>query len=216
MTFKDLRDLFMGDYTFVEVYDDEDVNEYILTAYNGRDNLVDDYNDCRVTGITTCEHFGYSSIIRVEIAHEDVEKVQKRAKFNARDQIIFGEDFDPTAYLGGVRRFEWLRLGQVKELIEKGYLDLDEQQNYGPTVEDMIAFVESVKGSADWLFEGYAVSPGRDDCRVTLDGLYCDYPQGVTTEDMVSFVQFARLADDFRFNYDTQNPDENALGAWWD
>lgn len=215
MTFKELRYLFIGDYTFVEVYDDADETEHILTAYNGRDNLVDDYNDCRVTGITACGHYGCSSAIRVEIAHEDVEKVQKRAKFNARDQIIWGEGYNAAQYLGGVRRFKGITLPQVKELIEKGYLNPEDQQNFSPTVAEMVDFVTVLDHSEDWLFEGYAVSPDRADCRVTLDGLYCNCPVDISYDDMVAFVNFARLADDFRFDYSMQDPSVNAFGAWW-
>ncbi len=217
MTFKELRGLLIGDYTFVNLYDEEDGEHCdILTQYDGRDSLSYDYDDCRVTGITSESAYGYSSYLVVELAHEDVEKARRRTTFNAREQIIWGEDFNPEQYLGGVRHFECMRLEYVKELIEKGYLDPEDQQNFSPTAKEMIAFVEALDHSEDWLFEGYAVSPDREDCRVTLDGLYCDNPMDISYDDMVDFVNFARLADEFRFDYSVQDPSVNAFGAWWD
>ena len=94
MVFKDLRQLFIGDYTFVEVYRDED--ERILTQYNGRDNLVDKYDGCRVTGITVCGHYGYSSAIRVELDSWDVDRIDNRQR------LIAGLDDDTQNLLYGV------------------------------------------------------------------------------------------------------------------
>lgn len=216
MTFKELRQLFIGDFTFVEVYSDSDEDEHILTAYNGRDNLVDDYDDCRVTGITTCGHYGYSAAIRVELAGEEVDRVRERARYNERDRIIFGEDFNPAEYMGGIRRFGALTLRKAKDLVEKGFLDMSGQQNWSPTVDEFIDFVNRMGGDAtNWLFGGYAVAPDRTDCRVTIDELICKDTMIVSPLDASAFVHFARHADDLDFYYDPDHPQDNELRAQW-
>lgn len=220
MTFKELRQLFIGDYTFVKVYEEDSDN--LLTQYNGRDNLVDDYDDCNVTGITGVGTYDYDyasgrhlSYVKVELNAQDVDRVKERAKYNERDQIIFGEDFNPAKYMGGIRRFCGLTKSKLQDLVDKGFIDLNGQQNMSPTVEEFQQFTLYIRDPENWSFGGYAVTPDRTDCRVTIDELICEDTMIVMPEDASLFVHFARHADDMDFYYDPNHPENNELRALW-
>lgn len=121
-----------------------------------------------------------------------------------RDEIIFG-DYKPEAYkLGGIRRFENLTLEQFKLLYDEKFIDPEDCQNSAPSAEDFINFMQE---NPQFTAHGYAVSPERNDYRVTIEGLDLD---GETSEETkFNFVHFARHADEFTY-------EQHRLRCWWD
>ena len=51
-----------------------------------------------------------------------------------RDEIIFGK-YEPEKYMGGIRRFENLNLGKLKEIAILNFINLEEHQNYSPAMK---------------------------------------------------------------------------------
>ncbi len=115
-------------------------------------------------------------------------------KANEREQMVFHRDYDPMNYKhGGICRFDGLTLDTVQELIRKGFLARDERQNESPTVAEFMSFVKEHNPS-NWIFHGYVVSPERDDCRVTIEGIESN--GALTKDDLVDFFLLFSAADE--------------------
>ena len=107
-----------------------------------------------------------------------------------RDELIFGE-YNPDAYIGGVRYFENLSLDTLKTLLEKKYIEADERQNNSPTTAEIKAFMERYP---DYTAHGYAVSINRRDYRVTLEGV--SKGRGAdSSQELEEFYSLFRYAD---------------------
>lgn len=119
-----------------------------------------------------------------------------------RDEMIFGR-YEPSAYAGGIRRFEGLSLELVKKLIELKFINPDDAQNYSPTINGFIEYAEDWE---DYEFGGYVVSIDRDDYRVSIDSIEKSEP--ISKKEMVAFVKMFRDADEFSI--------EDGLYAWYD
>lgn len=120
-----------------------------------------------------------------------------------RDEIIFGK-YEPEKYVGGIRRFDDLSLGNLLKLVRCEFIDVNERHNSCPHVETILLFMERYSG---YFASGYAVSAERDDYRVSLDGLK---KTGILTEvEKADALSLFGKADDFRL-------DENGLYCWFD
>lgn len=127
--------------------------------------------------------------------------------YKERDRILFGE-YDPDKYLGGIRRFQNIDVQTLNTLVAHNYIELSECQNDSPSTEE---FLEYAKAHPDIRFCGYAVSPDRDDYRITIEEVYQTL-DGI--DEILEFVRYFRFADEFTI-------DECANGlyeadAWWD
>lgn len=116
-----------------------------------------------------------------------------------RDLIIFKEKYNEEQYcLGGIRNFKDLTLNGLQELLDNGFIDLDEAQNDGLTVQQFLDFVKDCE--LDKVkFLGYAVSKDRPDCRVTIDGMHA-----ITNLDKEEFLdkstKYREHADMFEYS----------------
>ena len=124
--------------------------------------------------------------------------------FKARDAIIFDETPDWGEACGGVIRFTDLTLEQLKRLIEGHFIWLNETQNDSPSTMEFLEFMERYPMVT---CHGYAVSPDRDDYRVTIEGL--SYKGLVNRELSDAFLGLCKHAD----NLSTLQTD---LYSWWD
>jgi hypothetical protein len=126
--------------------------------------------------------------------------------YKARNEIIFGDDDCDSKdnWLGGTRRFESLDLEQLELLIKNDFIDLEQCQNYSPSVTD---FRDFMKMYPDVMAHGYAVSHTRDDYRVSLEGVW--FRGRVSMTMLLDFVHLCRHADEFVAS-------EEELYAWWD
>ena len=132
--------------------------------------------------------------------------------YNKRDNIIFGENYNKEKYLGGVRYFEQMTRKTLKQLLADGFIESDECQNCSPTTEE---FLKETEGFDDYvLFEGYTVSPERDDYRITIDAVIIKIPYH--EHDALSrFVEAYQGADEFSLSPDNSQK-TYILRAWWD
>lgn len=127
---------------------------------------------------------------------------------NIREQLIFGQDYDPETYApGGIRQFGNLSCQKAKELMERGYLSQEDQQNYAPTAKEFVDFMDA-HDPDNWTLRGYSVSPEREDVRVTIEGIESVGP--LTDHDMVDFLRTFRIADKLIAD------DEKPVYCWYD
>ena len=129
--------------------------------------------------------------------------------YKRRDEILFGGFRKERYELGGCARCD-MPYDKFKQLYDEGFIDPDENQNSSPTTKE---FMHAVLGCEKWVeFEAYAISPDRDDYRITIEGIDIWIPLD-KREDLCRFVEEFHYADEF--SLDT---DENGfhLRAWWD
>ncbi len=121
-----------------------------------------------------------------------------------RDEILFGTAYSADRYrLGGACHFNRLGIDRLRTLVDEEFIDLDECQNYSPSTGD---FLEFMTIHPEFTAHGYAISPDRDDYRVTIEGIESDRE----IEDyavLEEFVDLCRFADEFCIN---------PPYAWWD
>lgn len=114
---------------------------------------------------------------------------------NFRDMLLFGEKYDTSKYIGGVRHFGEITLETLERLVDAGLADKDDCQNNAPSIEEFMKFIRE-RTSDGWYLHGYAVSADRDDCRISIEGCGCRI-EGYSAEDVEDFVYMFRYADDF-------------------
>lgn len=125
-----------------------------------------------------------------------------------RDRIIFGTEISWESQCGDIKYFDFLSRGQLQQLTAQKFADPASRQNLSPTIAEFLAFarVQASKGF-EFNFIGYAVSPLREDYRVSVDGMVFE---GNCSFQLISeFNDFAGDADEI----DIQ---PNYLRAWWD
>lgn len=129
--------------------------------------------------------------------------------YATRDTIIFGNPIDwQNCCLSGIHSFEALTVDQLQELLDRGFADPTERQNFSPTIGELFQFGQSqkIKGF-DWTFQGYVVSPNREDYRVSIDGI--EWRGDACYQIIADFEVIAQNADEL-------NIEPNFLRAWWD
>lgn len=119
-----------------------------------------------------------------------------------REQLLFQQPYLEEQYAGGVRPFSQIGIGTLKKLLENHLIDPEDRQNFSPSAKEIIEFMEAypfVKA------HGYAVSPKRDDYRISLEGVEWekDRDGGELTEEMViDMMQLFRFADEVSMTLD--------------
>ena len=132
--------------------------------------------------------------------------------YTKRDELIFGRQLEPDEMFGGVAHFgsgnycagPLLTIDKAKQLINDGFLDPEDVQNYNPTAKEFVDFCSQYP---QVKMHGYVVSSQRDDCRVTIEGLECQ--NDITEQLIIDFSNKFNDADNF-------SVDENNLFCWWD
>jgi hypothetical protein len=107
-------------------------------------------------------------------------------------------------YSGGIRRFDGLPVSVLEQLVEEGFVDLDEAQNESPTIREFIAFAKRAPQSI--FFEGYAVHVSRDDYRLSIEGVTCPTGHAHKTQAFKdAWKAFGKNADE-----------KSVKRLWWD
>lgn len=119
----------------------------------------------------------------------------KKEIWEERDNIIFGEA-DLSQYFGGVRRFKQLTVEQIKQLRQQHLISSLGRQNNSPTAQEIWEFMEKYEG---YVAMGYVVSPQREDCRVTLDGVEKRSPI-TNPQELADFQKLFSCADEIVIN----------------
>ncbi|MBQ3433665.1 MAG: hypothetical protein II857_04105 [Selenomonadaceae bacterium] len=108
-----------------------------------------------------------------------------------RDKLIFGE-YNPDAYLGGVRYFENLSLDTLNTLLENKFIAAGERQNDAPTTAQIQSFMARYP---EYTAHGYAVAITRPDYRVTLEGV--SKGRGAdSAQELADFTELFKFADE--------------------
>jgi len=105
---------------------------------------------------------------------------------------------------GGIIDFDWLDNYSLQKLIEAQFIDPDASHNYAPKVS---VFYHFLSNYPDAKAIGYAVSPTREDYRISLVGLGVK-PGERTSQLVTDFQMFAQNADDIYIG--------EYLYCWWD
>ena len=129
--------------------------------------------------------------------------------YRTRDTIIFGQPIDwQNGRTGGISYFYTLTVEQLQSLIEQRFADPEDRQNSSPTIAEFLAFAQAQKSRGfDFTFAGYAVSPSREDYRVSVDAI--EWRGDVGHPVISTFETFAEDADELELS-------SNFLRAWWD
>lgn len=110
-----------------------------------------------------------------------------------RDKILFGS-YNPDDYMGGIKHFDNVTVETLNKLIDEEFLDGDGTQNYSPTVDKFIEFMEEYP---NWTAFGYAVSNHRGDYRITVTGIERNEGMTQINKELEDFVDLARDASEF-------------------
>ncbi len=105
---------------------------------------------------------------------------------------------------GGCINFEGLNKKRFDLLLEENFIDPDDSQNESPTAKEFKDFMDRYP---DVTAHGYAISPDRCDCRITIEGI--SYNGSVSKEMMKDFIDMCRYADEFVC-------ENNCLYCWYD
>lgn len=104
---------------------------------------------------------------------------------------------------GGIAHFENLDYEKLRELVTKGYADVDDKQNEAPTLGQFLQFMQKFP---EFKAHGYVVSNDRRDRRISIEGLEGNTQDGVALDE---FEDFCGNADEF----ECQN---GHCRSWWD
>ncbi len=123
--------------------------------------------------------------------------------YKLRDSML---EFDPL--FGDkenydVAHFHDLDAETLEKMIELGFADPEETQNYSPSIAEFLQFMQSNSG---FKAHGYVVSHERPDYRLTIEGLA---GHATDFDDMQNFMYAFRQADEFTCEVGTQY-------AWYD
>lgn len=128
--------------------------------------------------------------------------------YNRREEIMLGAPYNRDDYFAGCKRFV-CGLDKMKQLLEEGFIDPNESQNDSPTTKEFIEYAEDFDNV---MFECYAISPDRDDYRITIEGINLIIPDA-DYDKIATAIALFRYADEFSFDH---NYNEYMLHAWWD
>ena len=91
-------------------------------------------------------------------------------------------------YEGGICRFYRMPLDTLNSLVENGLADLDDRQNESPSIREYLGLLRK-HPSEPAALHGYLVSPDRDDCRITIEGLECTSANKYFISDLRSLLK---------------------------
>lgn len=127
-----------------------------------------------------------------------------KANVHQRDLVLFHEPYDESKYPGGVRRYDGISYADCKELYDLKVLDPEERQNAAPSVREIVEFL---KRHPNFRAHGYAVSPKRNDYRVSIEGVECG--SGYDLEDVWDFFRVFEYPDELSVT-------EEGMRCWFD
>ena len=105
---------------------------------------------------------------------------------------------------GGIERFDGLEAYQLQQLIDENFMTETDRHNSAPENKEILEFLQQYP---DFTAGGYAVSPERQDYRISLESISLD--REPTVEEREAFTYMCRYADEFRC-------DSSGCYAWFD
>jgi hypothetical protein len=107
--------------------------------------------------------------------------------------------------LGGIRSFEGVSGYDIQMLIDEGYVNTEDAQNYAPSIKTFVDYVGRMGSGA--TLHGYAVSASRPDCRVSIEG--CTIRRSLSDAEQSEFLRMFRDADEL-------DVEDNYARCWFD
>jgi len=104
----------------------------------------------------------------------------------------------------GIAYFENLSVMTLETLLIQKFIDPNDCQNSAPSVKDIFNFMCKYP---QMTTSGYAISPLREDYRISIDGLFVS-KELVTPQLKKDFIEFCKDADEIEIDSD--------LVSWWD
>ena len=128
-----------------------------------------------------------------------------KQKVNDRDMILFNELYDEQKYsMGGIRKIESILFEDYVDLLRVGAIDPYDRQNDAPCADEIMKFVWA---HPNFYAFGYAVSPQRDDYRVSIEGVACT--EEYSLQDVWDFFEVFPYPDELTIQ-------KGLLRCWYD
>ncbi|NOU99319.1 hypothetical protein [Paenibacillus planticolens] len=125
--------------------------------------------------------------------------------YEERDKLLgISGEWEVGSGFKSVRKFDFINIGILKQLVDDRFIDPDESHNSSPSIEKIFNFMTKYPRV---LAKGYATSPLRRDYRVSLDTLFVPKSH-VTMTLKQDFVEFCTRPNEFEM--------KGNLYAWWD
>jgi len=128
--------------------------------------------------------------------------------YKKRDKIMFKRKIDWKKQAGSIKRFR-IDFSQLEQLISNNFIDLNMNQNDSPTVEIFYKFLCKYP---QLKAVGYAVSPYRNDYRVSIDritGNFEQWNEDIKKQLIYNLKTVFKDADEFKV-------DEKEVWVWYD
>lgn len=97
----------------------------------------------------------------------------------------------------GIKRFEEIDIKILETLLVQKYINPSDSQNASPTAKEFFQFMCEYPSVKSY---GYAVSPERDDYRITIEGIYV-LNKDITPSLKKDFMKFCESADEISTDY---------------
>jgi hypothetical protein len=110
--------------------------------------------------------------------------------------------------IGGIRYFEGLPLEVLEKLVKHKLVEMGPWNSCAGVAELFLPFL---RRNPSFTAHGYAISPERRDCRITIEGVEREAP--FTKAELVDFALTFTGADEIVIDDD---PDRNYLRCWYD
>ena len=131
------------------------------------------------------------------------EEFNYNKDWEKRDELLFGEANIEKYKYGGIRHFSELDVDTLEMLLNNNHADPEEQHNDAPCIKEIYEFMVN---HPDFVAHGYAVSPERDDYRISIEGVDGTHAEK-DMDTIIDFVNLFRYADEFNIEY---------LWCWFD
>lgn len=111
--------------------------------------------------------------------------------YKLRDSMLSPKYFFGDKDNYDIFRFENLTADTLQKLVSLRFANPAEQQNESPSIGEILDFLEK---NPDFTAHGYAVTVGRDDYRISIEGV-----EGHSNDfdQIAQFVNLFRYADEF-------------------
>ena len=127
---------------------------------------------------------------------------------DTRDRMLFGGPVQWAETYGGIKNFSKLSLEKLQQLIAQRFVDPTSAENNSPTIREFSEFAqEQALRGFDFYFEGYAISPEREDYHARIEGIV--FNGNCPHQLIVEFQEFVGDPDELEL-------DPYYLRAWWD
>jgi hypothetical protein len=114
---------------------------------------------------------------------------------NLREMLL--APYSEQSEFGGIRYFRGVPLKVLQQLIDHRFVEMGPWNDCGGVAALFLPFL---KAHPDCTAHGYAVSPERPDCRVTIEGI--EKAGELTKEEVIDIANAFRGADELEITSD--------------